>query len=123
MDWERGSTTMAEIAVDTKLCTFIEEYADDPYCWEIFLFLAKHPRTRFSQQAIVRALNTRTVYIERALSRLIHDGVVTRYIENQASFYLLTGGESLLSTAPGLVKLDLYRWRLLHQQTDSTSVG
>jgi hypothetical protein len=51
--------------------------------------LRRHPRTRFSQLAIVRTLNSNRLYIERALARLTANGVIKKYLENNIPFYSL----------------------------------
>ena len=111
----------SEIAIEEKLCQFIKEYADDQYCLELVIFLGRHPCTRFSQLAIVHALDRRRLYIERALRRLISKGVVTTSIENNVPVYSLTENESLANPVLALAKLDWYQWQRLLGQLYPTS--
>jgi len=66
-----------------------DRYDSDPCCQEVLEFLRRHPRTRFSQLAIVRTLNSNRLYIERALARLTASGVIKKYLENNIPFYSL----------------------------------
>ncbi len=67
----------------------LDEYDSDPYCQQVLEFLRRHPRTRFSQLAIVRTLNGNRPYIERALARLTASGAIKNYRENNVPFYSL----------------------------------
>lgn len=110
--------TVSEIAIAEKLYQFIKEYADGHYCLELLRFFGRCPHARFSELAVVHALdvNDRRLYIERALRHLIDKGVVRTYTENNVSFYSLTEDESLRSLALDLAKLDWRQWQLVVRQ-------
>jgi hypothetical protein len=79
----------AQIANEGNLPQPFGEYDSDPCCQEVLEFLRRHPRTRFSQLAIVRNLNSNRLYIERALACLTASGVIKSYLENNVPFYSL----------------------------------
>jgi hypothetical protein len=88
MDLE-GDKMIAQIANEGNLPRPFDEYGSDPCCQEVLDFLRRHPRTRFSQLAIVRNLHSNRLYIERALSCLTASGVIKNYLENNVPFYSL----------------------------------
>ncbi len=68
------------------------KYADDPHCLELLQFFGKHPRTRFSRLALVHALNNGKLYvIDRALKRLVKDGLVILHSDKIVALYSLAG--------------------------------
>ncbi len=78
-----------------KLSQLIQEYTDDQYCLlELLLFWGKHPRARFSLLAIVHALDSRKLYIERALKYLIARGGGKMHTDICVSVYSLTKDEA-----------------------------
>lgn len=112
-----------EIATQEKLCQFIKEYADDHYCLELLRFFGGYPHARFSELAVVHALNSNPgkLHTKRALRRLADKGVVKTYIENNVPLYSLTDDESLFSLALDLAKLDWRQLQLLLRQTHPTA--
>ncbi len=87
---------MQKIAVEGKLRQFIKEYCDGRGSLQLLLFLGRHPHARFSQLAIVHALDARTADIEKSLLHLLDKGlVVTWTTENSLPFYSLTEDESM----------------------------
>jgi hypothetical protein len=88
MDLE-GDNMTTQIAEGVSLTHPLDEYGSDPCCQEVLEFLRRHPRTRFSQLAIVRNLNSNRLYIERALACLTASGVIKNYLENNVPFYSL----------------------------------
>jgi hypothetical protein len=81
--------TTTRIAIEEKFSQLLSEYANDPYCREVLVFLRRHPYTRFSRLAIVHALNSHRLYIEQALNHLTNSGVIRSYLENNVPFYSL----------------------------------
>jgi len=109
---------VSEIAIAEKLYQFTKEYADGHYCLELLRFFGGYPRARFSELAVVHALdvNCGRLYTERVLRYLIDKGVVKTYIENNVRLYSLTEDESLRSLASALAKLDWHQWQLMVRQ-------
>lgn len=105
-----------EVAIEEKLRQFIKEYADDPYCLELLRFFGRHPNTQFDHLATIHALNGQRLYIELALRRLINEGMLRTYIENNVPRYSLSEDESLRSLVLDLAKLDWSRWQLTLRQ-------
>ncbi len=107
-----------KIAIAEKLCQFIEQYADDHYCLELLRFFGGYPHARFSELAVVHALNSNNgkLYTKRALRRLMDEGVIRTHNENNVLLYSLTGDESLRSLASDLAKLDWRQWQLVLRQ-------
>lgn len=69
------------------------ECANDQCCREVMEFLKRHPRAWFSQLAIVYALDSHRLYVERALSHLADSMVIIRYLKNNVPFYSLSAEE------------------------------
>lgn len=82
-----------QITIEGKLPQSLSEYASDPCCQEVLEFLRRHPRTRFSQLAIVYTLNCHRLYTERALGYLTASGLIKSYLENNVPFYSLSAEE------------------------------
>jgi len=82
-----------QITIEGKLPQSLSEYASDPCCQEVLEFLKRHPRTRFSQQAIVYTLSCHRWYTEKALGQLTDSGVIRRYLKNDVPFYSLSAEE------------------------------
>lgn len=81
--------TVAQITSE-KTSPLLQRYAADYYCLELLRFFDRYPRARFSRLAIVHALNNGKVcVIEKALQRLISDGLVNKHSENNVTFYSL----------------------------------
>jgi hypothetical protein len=106
--------TISKIPIEINIRHFSKEYADDPHCLEVILFLAKHPRTRFSKEVIVHALNTKTVYIEKTIRRLISDGIMKKHARNNVFFYSLTEDKSILDSVSNLAQRNLRQTKVAH---------
>ncbi len=115
--------TVAEISMAEKLCQFTKQYADDQCCLELLRFFGGYPHARFSELAVVHALNSNhgKLYTTRALRQLVDKGVVRISIENTVPLYSLTEDESLLSLSSDLAKLDWRQWQLVFRQTYPSS--
>ena len=111
--------TTAEITIAEELCQFIGQYADGYHCLELLRFFGGYPRAKFSELAVVHALNSDHggSYIKRALRQLVDRGVVRISIDNNISLYSLTEDDSLRSLASDLAKLDWRQWQLVLRQT------
>ncbi len=102
---------------EEKLCQFTREYAGDQDCLlELIQFFGRYPNTRFSELAVIHALNGRRLYTERALRHLVDKGVVKRYRENNVYLYSLTEDESLRSLIIDLARLNWGNWQQLLRQ-------
>lgn len=108
-----------KITIAGELCQFIEQYADDHYCLELLRFFGGYPHARFSELAVVHALNSNNgkLYTRKALRRLIDKGVITAHHENNVLLYSLTGDETLCSLVAELAKLDWRQWQLVLSRT------
>ena len=68
------------------------QYADDPHCLELLEFFNQHPRTRFSRLVLVHAINTgKVAVIDRALKRLVKDGLVILHSDKIIALYSIAG--------------------------------
>ena len=110
--------TGSEIAIAEKLYEFIKEYTNSHYCLEILRFFGRWPRARFSELAVVNALdvNGGRLCIARVLRHLIDKGVVKTYIENNVRLYSLTEDKSIRNLASDLANLDWRQWQLVVRQ-------
>jgi len=101
----------SEIAIEERLRQFINGYADDHCCLELLRFFGKHPYTRFGPLASIHALNGQMLSTERALKRLIDNGVVKAFAENNVPCYSLTEEEPLRSMVLSLAELNWRQWQ------------
>lgn len=69
------------------------KYEDDPHCLELLEFLNEHPRTRFSRLVLVHAMNGKIPVVERALKRLVKDGLITLHSDKIVPLYSIAGGK------------------------------
>ncbi|MBM2825882.1 MAG: hypothetical protein HW402_1546 [Dehalococcoidales bacterium] len=108
-----------KIAMADKLGQLIRRYVDDHYSLELLRFFGGYPHARFSELAVVHALNSNhgTMYIRGALRQLVDKGVVKISTDNNVSLYALTEDESLCNLASDLAKLDWHQWQLVFRQT------
>jgi hypothetical protein len=68
------------------------KYADDPHCLELLQFFNKHPRTRFSRLVLVHAINNgKLAVVDRALKRLVKDGLVILHSDKIVALYSIAG--------------------------------
>jgi DNA-binding HxlR family transcriptional regulator len=102
--------------IGEKLCQFVKEHTGDQYCLELLQFFGRYPHTRFSELAVVHALDGRKLYMERALKELTNQGLVNRCVENNVPLYWLTTDEPLHSLVLDLAKLDWGEWQLMLRQ-------
>ena len=111
--------TTAEITIAEELCQFIKQYADGYYCLELLRFFGGYPHARFSELAVVHALNSDHVelYIKKALRQLVDKGVIRVSFNNNIPLYSMTEDTSLCSLASNLAKLDWSRWQSMLRQT------
>ena len=110
---------IGEITIAEELDELIRECADDRYCLELLRFFGEYPRARFSELAVVHALNSnpgKKRLTRRALSQLADKGAIRVSTENNISFYSLTEDELLRRLASYLSKLDWYQWQRLLKQ-------
>ncbi len=115
--------TITDIATERELSQFVTEYAGDQYCLlELLRFWGRHPRARFSRLAIVHALDSTKLYIERALRYLVKKGAVSTHTENNISPYSLTEDESLRGPVLDLAKLDSHQWQLMIKDVQPTFI-
>lgn len=105
-----------DLSVEERLRQFVKEYDGDHCSLELLLFLGRHPHARFSQLAIVHALNSWRLDVERALRHLKDKGLITTHAENGTAFYSLTENESLRNPVLDLLKIDWYQWQPVLRQ-------
>ena len=80
-----------EINVSEEVCSFVKEYKNDYCALKIILFFADHPYARFSELAIIHALNhdNGRVYIQRTLSNFVERGIIKTQIGSSVLLYSL----------------------------------
>ncbi len=116
--------TTAEITIAEEMCQFIKQYVDGYHCLELLRFFGEYPHAKFSELAVVHALNSDQgeSYIKRALRQLVDKGVIRMSVNNNIPLYSITEDNSLCSLASNLAKLDWSGWQLMLRQTLPTSV-
>jgi hypothetical protein len=93
----------------------LKEIITSRYCLALLRFFVVHPNGRFSQLAIIHALDdsgTRPE-IETALEKLVGDGVVKTSIENGLCYYLLTNNEPTRHLILNLAEFDWHQFQRL----------
>jgi hypothetical protein len=78
-------------------------------------FFVTHPNGRFSKLAIVHAIddNHNKPEVEKALMKMIDDGLLMINIENDVSFYLLTREEPMRQSILEMAEFDWRHWQLV----------
>ncbi|MBM2825691.1 MAG: hypothetical protein HW402_1355 [Dehalococcoidales bacterium] len=102
--------------IGAELCQFAREYADDQCCLELLQFFGRYPHTRFGELAVFRTLNSRRLFVGKALKCLTDKKLVRRDVENSVPIYSLTNDESLRNLVLDLARLDRSQWQLLLRQ-------
>lgn len=107
--------TIAEVSVQEKAYDLVREFADDRYCLRFLRFFGMHPYTRFSRLAIIHAqsMDGCKSFLEKALRRLVDQGIVRECVENGCPLYSLTENENLGSRVMELANLDWSEWRVV----------
>ena len=105
--------TTTEMGNLDRLHEFIGGYKDDRHCLELLRFWSRHSCTRFNNPAVTSGLNGNRLHKERALKRLIGDGIVRQHIENNNCLYSLAEDESLRSLVSELAKFDWSQWQAI----------
>jgi len=116
--------TTAEITIMEELRQFIGQYVNGYHCLELLRFFGGYPHAKFSELAVVHALNSdqRESYIKRALRHFVDKGVIKMSVNNNIPLYSLTEDKKLCSLASNLAELDWSRWQLMLRQTLPISV-
>ncbi len=82
--------TSTAFQITDRTTKLLSNYEDDFHCIELLQFFSKHPHTRFSQLALVHAIdNGKLVVIEKALKRLVQDGLVNEHSDKIVALYSL----------------------------------
>jgi hypothetical protein len=109
------------VVVEKQLTRYIENYTDDWHCLlELLRFLGKHPFTRFSQLAIVHALENQGVLVSRGLKYLVENELVTEEVENSIHLFSLATTEQTQTWTLEIGQLDWCQWQSLLRKVNST---
>lgn len=109
-------STTKEVSTKWKTPAQItKKYADDYCCLELLRFFGTYPSARFSELAVIHALNDNSEKsrILSALGRLVIDGVVGACIENSTHLYQLSNDESMHDSVVYLAKIDWHQWQTI----------
>ena len=112
------------ISISEELFHFIGEHLNNQYTQQLILFFAVHPHARFSELAIIHALNQNggRNSLQKALSELVDKGVITKYNKNNVLLYSLPDNTSLQNLVLEFAGLDVRRQQLALEQSRSNSV-
>lgn len=93
----------------------LKEVITNRYCLALLRFFVVHPNGRFSQLAIVHALddNGTRIEVENALVKLVSHGVVKTSTENDMCYYLLTNDEPTRHLVLNLAEFDWHQFQRL----------
>ncbi len=108
----------SEITISEELRHFVNEHTNDYYTLQIILFFADHPYARFSELAIIHALNHDGGghCIQEALRGLVDKGMMKMSTESNVAFYSLPENTSMWSLVLELAKLDVHQQQILLRQ-------
>jgi hypothetical protein len=84
-------------------------------CLMLLRFFVAHPNGRFSKLAVVHAIddsNSKTE-VEKALMKMVDEGLLMINIENDVSFYLLTREEPMRQSIMEMAEFDWRHWQLV----------
>jgi hypothetical protein len=111
--------TVTEINARKSISQFTDNLVHDYCCLEILRFFGAHPSSRFSELAVVHAVdeNGSRTRVGMALMRLADRGMIKIDIENDTNLYLLTRDEPQRQLVIDLAKLDWRLWELLLEPT------
>jgi hypothetical protein len=106
---------IAKVYEQGKGRDFAREFADDPHCLRLLRFFGEHPYTRFSRLAIPgkQSLDGRKSFLEKALKRLVDQGIVNECVQNGLSLYSLTKDETMGNLVTEMASLDWNQWRAI----------
>jgi hypothetical protein len=93
----------------------VKKLISDHCCLALLRFFVTHPNGRFSKLAIVHAIddNHNKPEVEKALMKMIDDGLLMINIENDVSFYLLTREEPMRQSILEMAEFDWRHWQLV----------
>jgi hypothetical protein len=94
-----------EIANDRKLSRFVGKCARSPFEIELLAFWGRHPKARFSKDAIGYALDRKGLDIDRALRHMVEVGLVDTYEDNGVLLYSLCTKEETCQLAMQLASV------------------
>ncbi|MDO8567269.1 MAG: hypothetical protein Q7R57_00980 [Dehalococcoidales bacterium] len=102
------------VIVEEKQRSFVKDSCNSRCSLQLLLFLGRHPHARFSQLAIVHAVDARRADVEKALRNLQERGLVMMWnADNGLPFYSLTGDEALSRQVMELMSLDWWQYHLM----------
>jgi hypothetical protein len=101
----RGSMIATEIANDRKLSRFVGKYGCSPFALELLALWGRHPKGRFSKDAIGYALDRKSLDIDGALRHMVAVGLVDTYEDNGVPLYSLSAKEEACQLAVQLASV------------------
>jgi hypothetical protein len=84
-------------------------------CLMLLRFFVAHPNGRFSKLAIVHAIDDSNskAEVEKALMKMVDEGLLMINIENDVSFFLLTREEPMRQSIMEMAEFDWRHWQLV----------
>lgn len=79
-------------------------------CLGLLRFFAAHPNGRFSKLAVVHAIDEAgsRLEVERALARMVAEGILKNEFENNNTYYMLTKEETMRRL---ILNMGFFEWR------------
>ncbi|OGO19983.1 MAG: hypothetical protein A2144_15005 [Chloroflexi bacterium RBG_16_50_9] len=111
--------TVTEINARKSLSQFTGNLVGDHCCLAILRFFGAHPNSRFSELAIIHAVdeNGSRARVRMALMQLADKGIIKADTENDTNLFLLTKEEPGRQLVIDLSRLDWRLWQLLLEPT------
>jgi hypothetical protein len=93
----------------------VKKLITDHCCLTLLRFFVAHPNGRFSKLAIVHAIddNHNKPEVEKALMKMVDQGLLMINIENDVSFYLLTREDPMRQSILEMAEFDWRHWQLV----------
>jgi hypothetical protein len=93
----------------------MRKFISDRCCLGVLRFFAIHPNGRFSELAVVHAIDEAgsRLEVEKTLYQMVEEGILKTNLENSTSFYLLTKDEAIRRTVLNISMFDWRDWQLV----------
>ena len=105
------------------VCQLMKKLINNRCCLALVRFFVSHPNGRFSKLAIVHAIddNDSKLEVEKALAKMVDEGILMINIENDISFYLLTREATRRQIVLDMAEFEWRHWQLVLENMVDTS--
>jgi hypothetical protein len=107
-------TEVTETRLQPNPVELLKKIVSNQCCLSLLRFFVLHPNGRFSELAIVHALDDvgRKPDVECALKQLVNEGILNTSTDNTVHYYLLTHEETVRQILLNMAKFDWRQWQV-----------